>query len=240
MQDPYGALVALVLFDQKITSLKQEIIHLKNSLEKASFERALAAEQLYRARAMYADAIKRQDALDLDLKSCMQELARITGLLDVAASSKEAAALTRERDLAAKRCASLEEEIERVWEALSELEERRDSEKIADEKANILFDSVSRDLNVTIQQKKDVLNSLYTKRAEYTTVIPIGLLVPYERIHERIVNPYVPLCDDFCSGCGSSVSRVDCAAVAKHVLVPCQNCCRVLYDPSVVAGDVCS
>ena len=114
MQDPYGALIALVLFDKKIHSREQEIVSLKKNLEQLTVSHQLALAAFNALQQSQMALVKKQDALDLELKSSMQEYARLNRILGQAVSAKEITALTNEKACVAAHSEELEGAIEKI------------------------------------------------------------------------------------------------------------------------------
>lgn len=234
MQDPYGALIALVRFDNEINLKKQLILQHAKALEVIQQGISLFKDKIARDQEELKSLEKRQGAIDLDLLVCEEEAARIATRLDSAKGVKEFDALVHERDQVETRNEALEQEIESIWSTIGQIEEQI----VQHEREMLLFtknnqaDLVS--LRESIETLERLINEALQRRPEMVSVVRPEWYEQYERMRGQITKPFVPLSETgSCSGCGSSVSHVDRAAVDRHVLTPCQVCRRILYDDRV-------
>jgi predicted nucleic acid-binding Zn-ribbon protein len=240
MQDPYGALIALVLFDKKLRSYEQEVVFLKRNLEEITVSHQASVKAFNLLQQSYIGLLKRQDELDLELKASMQESNRLSRILEQASSVKEIAAVTNEKKRVVEQSLELEQTIEQVWDQLVHIEQDLAASREALAQKTVDYERLVSEVLKQIEAQEVLIARIKQERVRYCQAVPDALRTPYERMLSQMANPYVPLLEDVCGGCGGAVSRVDCADVEKHKLVACQYCCRMLYDAHVDEVYSCS
>ncbi len=233
MQDPYGALVALIRFDKTIHGRERDIAMQKEAVAAISKNIQEAEKDSLKAREGFRQLEKRQNEIDLELRTCDQDERRITMRLDTAGRGKEFEALTHERTLLDSKRLKIETELESVWSQLAEAETalKRAQGRLDDivrEAAPLLNEHENE-----IKKGEDTLLELRRHRGEFLAAVRPEWVALYEQMHARVVNPFVPVVNGACGGCGSAISRVDIASVEHHQLVSCQTCRRMLYDSQV-------
>ncbi|HAU30311.1 MAG: hypothetical protein UV79_C0001G0053 [candidate division TM6 bacterium GW2011_GWF2_43_17] len=237
MQDPYGALVALVRFDNNTHAREHEIALKKTGLLSITKNIQEAEQGLVVAREASRLLEKRQHEIDLELRTCDQEDRRISSRLDTAGRGKEFEALTHERAALESRRTILEQDFETVWEQLAAAEKailraKNHVENIARESAPQVVG-----LEQEIREMEQKIGEHLSERETFLKTVRPEWIALYDQMRTRFVNPFVPLMSNgTCGGCGSPVARTDIASVERHQIVSCQVCRRILYDGHVAEG----
>jgi predicted nucleic acid-binding Zn-ribbon protein len=85
-----------------------------------------------------------------------------------------------------------------------------------------------------IQEKKQQLEKYSQERNEKLKGIPEQWREIYERMHNRITNPVVPIIGNSCSACFFQVSAQDMNRLRNRALLQCKQCYRFLYSPEAM------
>ena len=87
-----------------------------------------------------------------------------------------------------------------------------------------------------IAAKEQKLRSLYdeiehkqAQRENKEKIVPEEWREKYASMLLRVENPVVTVENGNCTGCFSLVNQQDLAALARHKILPCKTCYRLLY-----------
>ncbi|HBL98577.1 TPA: hypothetical protein DDZ86_02950 [Candidatus Dependentiae bacterium] len=231
---PYSRFVLLVLFDRFTEDLKKKKIKAEQLFKELLAEQAAVCSQLENERVLLKNERKQRDEVELELAALAQDFAKKELRLEKTSDAKEYGALRNECEALIVRRTAYEERLFELWKTLEELELKVASMELgyADrlKKIEDALELVKQDvqgLGAQIDEREHARDPKQVQGLETE-------LAMYESMRGRVANPAVSLVLNVCSGCGSVVSRIDQAAVEHHVLKPCQQCHRLLFDPKAV------
>lgn len=232
---PYHRFVLLVQFDQLVLSHQKKVRSIID--RRAAVERDCIAirDEQARAEAVAHELRKQRDALELESKSVNQDLAQKRKKLENTADIKIYTALETEIRLLESRKLELEETVFTVWQQLE------DQEKAVAELAAAAVAQLAEcqarlaDITKELEAAESDLTSLESHRANYLVDVPAEWFATYNVMRAQYANPVVPILENACGGCGFPIPSGDRSTVFRHVLIPCQQCRRLLFDAHVLS-----
>ncbi len=227
---PYHRFVALVKFDQLVLSHQKKVQAINDRLAAVMHDLNAIQHEQEQGATLVRELRKKRDAFELESKTLGQELVQKQKKLENTSDIKAYTALEHEIATLESRKTLLEEAIFAVWQELE------DQEKIVAELGvkNISLIAACNERRATILQELPVaeteVRALEPHREEKLQNIPPDWLRVYEAMRQQYTNPVVSIKDNACGGCGFPIPSGDRSAVFRHVIVPCQQCRRLLVD----------
>lgn len=236
VETPYHRFIALVIFDQQVLANEKKIQQTKQRLAAADEAISLLQKERENALTLVRDLKKKRDALELEGKMFDEELAQKRRTMDGTPNIKLFIALEQEIKTLEPKKSAHDEEVFVLWEQVDEGEKKLKTIEADVQTKLVSAEAFKKEAlnDLTIQQQE--LAEIKTHRDQKIVDIPPEWLSLYEAMRVQSPNPVVPLEGNNCGGCGFSIPSGDRGAVHRHVLTPCQQCRRLLYDPSIFAG----
>ena len=88
-------------------------------------------------------------------------------------------------------------------------------------------------IEAAILQQTHMLNELLQERPAKITLVPLEWMEHYTIMASRVTDPVVPVEQESCSACFTSIAKQDMLRLLKGALLKCKMCFRLLYMPSV-------
>jgi len=166
---------------------------------------------------------------ELEAKVMRERMAEARRKLEFVESPREYTALHKELDELAVREKTTEELLFTTWQE----HEVRQGQYADHVKGHELW---LKDYEQRIQDAQRIqknltqkVTSLEQERAEFEKSVPADFLDTYYDMKRSVVDPVVPVINNYCSSCRCLVAQQDLAVMRRHVLVKCKECYRVLY-----------
>lgn len=232
---PYHRFVGLVQFDQLVLAHQKEVRAIVDRLAGVERDCAAIRDEQERESLLARELNKKRDSFELESKTVNQDLAQKRKKLENTADLKIYTALEHEIALLESRRLELEDAILVVWQQLE------DQEKIVVQLAAASISRLAecadrrRVVAKELESAEMALTALVARRDSYLVGLPAEWLVTYDTMRKQYANPVVPIQDNACGGCGFPIPSGDRSSVFRHVLVPCQQCRRLLFDQHVLA-----
>lgn len=239
---PYHRFVSLTQFDQLVLMRRKEVSDISERMEAIKRE----IDEIHRKNEEMLSSVrelrKKRDALELEAKSVELDIQKKQKKMETSSDAKAYTAFEHEIAVLKTQKSELEESVFLVWQELEDQEK-----SVAD------FEAAKTQRVEACQARLDVTRSefeiaqagvkeLELERQEKLNGVPAEWLVTYESMLQKYANPVVSVQDNSCTGCGFPVPSGDRSTIFRHVIVPCQQCRRLLIDPRVIdelsRGDV--
>lgn len=224
-------LVELQKVDDQIHIIRKDLTCAPKEIEelKAAFTRL--EEERVRVQDKLEHLKEQEKRLNIDIEDDAGRIKKSKSKLMQVGNTKEYQAMMREMDSLEKINRDREEEktvmleeLTRVNEAFSDVEERY---------AAMRTDLAEKEANLAARMEKahNELKGLDERRRETSKDIPLPVLSRYEFIRERLDYPViVPVFGGICSGCNISIPPQSYIELQKgKQILSCPNCQRLIY-----------
>lgn len=231
---PYHRFVLLVQFDQRVFWYQKKIQSVRDHLKDIDGECAVIQNEQAQLEARLYDLRKQRDGLELESKTVSYDISQKRKKMENTADIKTYTALELEIKILESRLAELEEVIFGIWQQIE------DQEKAVADCAVTASEQLARCAERRVIVEKELQNlefelkNIENQRSSYLVGVPIEWLDTYEAMREQYANPVVAMQDNACGGCGFPIPSGDRSAVFRHMLIPCQQCRRLIFDKRVL------
>lgn len=238
VETPYHRFVALVIFDQAVITCEKKVQQAKQRVTAADEAIRLLQKERETALASVRELKKKRDALELEGKMFDEELAHKRQTMDGTPNIKLFLALEQEIKLLEPKKSVHDDAVFALWEQVELAEKQFKSVETAVQQKIASAEIFKKEALEDLVVRENELFETVKHRDEKIVNIPGEWIDLYEAMRKQSPNPVVPLEENVCGGCGFAVPSGDRGAVHRHVLTPCQQCRRLLYDPSIFPSDL--
>lgn len=231
---PYHRCIALVLLDDQIDALKRERAKSVLARDQLNTRKNDMISRLERERKKLHDVIKQLSLSELELAALEQRMVTTKKRFDVTSDAREYLALEQEIKKLEHDCSVAEDAIVQLWSDREGVEKQlhvlEPEVAIAQTALNEQSSLIEESLRVSEEQEA----VLAAQRNGMVSRVPVEWLSGYASLRSNIARPVVALTGPQCPACGTKVPAGDQDAVHRHVWVACQQCRRLLYDPTAI------
>lgn len=228
--NPFYAFIKLVELDNQIHALRTQSEKLQAQL-KAGHERFQTQAQLVEKKEFELHELNKKLALrDLELKALQDRMKKLQDKLDAVASPKEHKALEHELELLSEK-KQLEEE--KVFELMQEAEDAHKQYAQHKEQGQLAHKQQQEEQQLAVARAAEIKEKIELLEKERSAALegsPAEYRAKYESMRQSLSDPVVAVAGDSCGACASQIMPSDLAQLRRHVLVPCKECYRLLYQ----------
>lgn len=236
-QDPFQLFLKLINFDQQFIALRKELEQLKMAREKSNnkqIELEKTVESSHNELKAFRMQVDQKEREMQDLDTRIQDKSK---KLEHVSSSKEYNSLLQEINQIKSKALPLEEQVLLAWNQLETAKRNHEQQVKNAQTEKESLEAEIKTLDEKITRLLEQLTQLEQQRSTYLVGFPDEWLEKYNAMREKVPDPVVPVYQDSCSACFTSISGRDLAALRKKVLLQCRGCYRFLYVPEVFKED---
>lgn len=233
-QKPFAAFLDLITFDQKIHTIQQEIRALRRRLEIASEAKEkltqdaeTAQESMNALRVQITLQEKEMHDIDQQEKAKKAILATLSGYRETKALQVEIDGLKRSQ-------LEYEQLIMQSWNKLEQAQKEMTRTQAAHAQSVKALQEDIATIEAVILQETHKLNEWLQERPEKVAHVPHEWMEHYITMASRVSDPVVPVEQESCSACFTSIAKQDMLRLQRGALLKCKMCFRLLYMPSIM------
>lgn len=226
---PFSALVSLSELDSLIFQKKSRLAVLMSDL--LLLETRVSGIKHEIKQELEAEGLKRKElhSLEMDAKDLLAQGKKKEKQLSLIQNPREYSSIEHELQVLQKKREELEERIFVLWEYLEHNEQRLKQKKHDSENQIQLLAQ-----EVQAKRKQQVaLEEEMVSDNERRTILILRLLpewqAKYTALSQQHHNPIVSVVGNACAGCFYPISPNDLAQLARHKVLQCKECFRLLY-----------
>jgi predicted nucleic acid-binding Zn-ribbon protein len=236
-QKPFAAFLDLITFDQKIHGFQKDILLLRHRLDELKAKEDDLTQKATNSQSL-VDSLRVQVTLqekeiqDLDAQEKAKK--KIQGTLS---DYREIKALQSEIDDLKRGQMELEQRVMQSWNKLDHAQKEVAKAQAAHtQQAKEVQDEIIV-LEAEILKHTHHLNELLQERPAKVEHVPHEWMDHYTMMASRLPDPVVPVENESCSACFTSIAKQDMLRLQKRALLKCKMCFRLLYLPSAMERD---
>lgn len=227
--DPFSLFINFIIRDAAWREAQKELEAQERRVELLYEEQRDKEAALIVFKENVQALFKRMHTYELEARTLRERMAEARRKLEFVESPREYTALHKELDELAVREKDTEELLFTTWQE-HEVQQTQYTEKA---QAHELWLKEHKQLLNNAQQLKDSLvekvTCLERERAELEKCVSPDFLTPYYEMKRSVVDPVVPVINNYCSSCRCMVAQQDLSIMRRHILVQCKECYRLLY-----------
>ena len=178
------------------------------------------------------------DAMNLEVKSAEEQIAKLEGQRNTAKSNKEYEVFTREIDAAKEKMGKVEDDVLAELEKADELAAEEKSRERQTKDAAAALEAARRDVEETAKEFSSEEAELEQRRGEVAARIDPDDLTLYERILQmRKGSAVSAVVAGTCRACARKLTpQLENLVMIGNDLVQCMSCSRILYIDDAHGG----
>lgn len=231
VKDQIKKLIELQKVDAEIYAFKRDLRQKPDLLEKLKHDFENKKANLKSHEEQYKNQQVTHKALEGDLKSHDDAIAKANAQLSVLKTNKEYTAKLTEIEHIRADKSQVEEKLIYSYDALDAVKEKVEKEKVfvAEEEKKYLAEK--KIIEDSVKVLEDRVKVLTTQRSAISPLVPKTSLARYERVLEHTDGlAIVPVQNGVCGGCYMNVPAQVANQIKMHKeLVFCETCARIVY-----------
>ncbi len=232
-EHPFQKFIDLITFDQASIALENDIQKLLSAIDELRNQNELLNQRLEKSKKNAADAHKKVDAYELEMKTLDVQTQEKRKRLDTISSQKEYQSINREIASLQEQQHDKEDELIAVWNALEVAQkEFAEQQKEYDEKSSSIEKEIA-EKEAKIKETQVQVDARTQGRLEKEAGVPEEWLEKYSVMRKRVSDPVVPVENGQCSACFNTITEQNLISLNRKKLLQCRGCFRFLYTDSM-------
>lgn len=236
-QKPFAAFIDLIDFDKKIHILQKDILAMRQRLEAVRdrhdelMKKTIENQNLINTLRVQI-TLQEKEIQNFDI----QEKAK-KKIVSESSDYREIKALQAEIDDLKRSQIEYEQLIMQSWNKLEQAQKEGLKIQGAHTQGAKDLDEEIALIEADILKESHILNEHLENRPTKVALVPQEWLDHYIIMSSRVMDPVVPVEQDSCSACFTSIAKQDMLRLLKKALLKCKMCFRLLYMPSAMERD---
>lgn len=228
-QPIWQMLMRVISLDQKAREINQKIEECYKQISFKEDHKEILKQNIQEHETELSNSKKEVRNLENEMNAVFAQVDEKRKTLDNLRNPKELRALEKELKITESKHQEIEDKLLGVWHKLEASEKKLIQEKAVyhdnlasvDEEINSIKEEIK---NLSIKHQECIV-----EHDQALAQVPSEWRGRYEHMKGKVVDPIVPMLNDYCSACFYLVLPSDCARIKKGAILPCHNCYRFLY-----------
>lgn len=219
----------LVIFDQKLTSIRDTIAKLKQDIDENNRILPELGQEIEDIKQSVLEAQKSVDLQELNAKSLRESEKTKRAALDNVKNQKEYAAAEKSLQSVLQRLFEQEDVLVKAWHTLDQAKQGENTKIVALEEKIIKIKEEIDKNKAAIDVETVEFEKISQEKDKQASTVPADWLSKYESMRKRVSNPIVPMINGSCSACYYAIPPQDVNRLKRNALLLCRSCYRLLY-----------